>query len=95
MEVFEKNNAEILKTFRMRLSGFEDTIYGRVIIVLNSESPFPYLWEISHHCMPFEDAADAYVPSRTYASTEDECKESLLQYMNKFTLYGIEKNKLF
>ncbi len=85
---------KVIAEYVFSIEGLEQTVKGR--IVKSDEIPhLPYQWDISHYCMPFEDAAGVYIPGRFAAETVEEATDMLISYAKSFTTFGVQKNPFY
>lgn len=83
--------AEIIKEYRVQVSGLDYPIYGRIVKGVDGDSQNTFLGELSHYCKQSEDDFDAYRPSLV-GQTEDRVEYLLIRYLKAFTDIAVVKN---
>lgn len=54
-----------------------------------------YLWELSHYCKPFKDAAGVYIPSNQFGSSFEEAESQMLKYIDRFTTFDVTADSAY
>jgi hypothetical protein len=84
---------EIVKEYVMDVPDLEHTVKGRITMNPEVDGNLRYMWEISHHYRPSENAAGVYYPSKLHAPTAEEAESHLKGYMSCFTTLDVTPNE--
>lgn len=82
----------IVREYIHDVSGLDFTVKGRITHDPSHDENMPYMWEISHHYRPSENAMGVYYPSKLSAQTEEDAYYLLKMYMDSFTTIDVKPN---